>query len=270
MNISDENFDSILTAGNWSFRAEEDLTLREQLPIELVLKLVRGSEYELGLLALTTGAGKWGVVSAAPLPGDPANDHWLGPRASKGNGDVGAGKHLMSHTVGGVGIPHADRAYLADFITYILSNHPDIGGSAEKSQMSAIATKLRTGGTFDQVRSGQVFLRWIKLSLQQRDGQKWLLEQWLNRCWRPSLEEVTSASGPIEEALINARVRNSSPALAQCAIKRALGAKDRVQAELDAYAWSDHCPGAKERFKTDRRGWMKRSVTLYGFASHLP
>ena len=223
----------------------------------------------MGLLALTTGAGKWGVVSATPLPEDPANDHWLGPRASKGHGDVGAGKHLMSHTVGGVGLPHADRGYLADFIAYILSKHPDIGGSAEKSQMSAIATKLRTGGTFDQVRSGQVFLPWIKLSLQQRDGQKWLLEQWLNRYWCPSLKNVTGAHGTIEEALINARIRNSSPELAQCAIKRASGAKDRVQAELDAYASPDHCPGAKERFKTDRWGWMKRSVTLYGFASHL-
>lgn len=270
MKISDEILNSILIAGSWGPRAEEDLTLREQLPIELVLKLVRGSEYELGLLALTTGAGKWGVVSAPPLPEDPADDHWLGPRASKGPGDVGAGKHLMSYTVGGVGLPHADRGYLADFIAYILANHSDIGGTGEKSQMSAIASKLRTGGTFDQVRSGQVFLQWIKLSLQQRDGQRWLLEEWLNRYWRPSLTEVTRANGTIEEALINARIRNSSPELAQCAIKRALGAKDRVQAELDAYARPDLCHGAKERFRTDRWGWMKRSATLYSFVSHLP
>jgi hypothetical protein len=270
MRISDEILDSILVAGSWSTNAVEDLKLREQLPMELVLKLVRGSKYELGLLALTTGAGKWGVVAASPLPEDPANDRWLGPRASAGHGDVGAGKHLMSYSVGGVGLPHADRAYLADFIAYILSNHPNIGGGAERSQMKAIETKLRTGGTFDQVRSGQVFLEWIKLSLQQRDGQRWLLEEWLNRYWLPSLSEVTSVNGTVEEALINARIRNSSPDLARCAIKQASGAKDRVQAELVAYASPNLCHGAKERFKTDRWGWMKRSAALYNFVSHAP
>lgn len=268
MAIPDEILDAILDAGKWSGTAVENLKLREQLPMELVEKLVRGEKYELGLLALTTGAGKWGVVSAKPLPEDPANDSWRGPRASSRPGDGGAGKHLMSHTVGGVGLPHADRGYLADFIGYILSSYPNIGGSAERSQMKGIETKLRDGGTFDQVRSGQVFLEWIQLGLQQRDGQRWLLEEWLKRYWLPSLSEVTSAKGTIEEALINSRIRNSSIELAECAVRHALGATDRVQAELDAYASPNLCHGAKQRFKNDRWGWMKRSAILYNFVSH--
>lgn len=265
--IPDDVLDGLLAAGDWSPTADEDLKLREQLPTALVAKLVKGDRHSLGLLALTTSIGKWGRTPTGDPPSDPAGDDWRGPRPSAGHGDPGGGKHLMSYRVGGVGLPHADRGYLADFIGYLLANHPDIGPASERATMTSIQHRLAAKTAFDAVRTNPTFLKWMKAGLQQKDAQRWLLDQWLDRYWEPSLKAVEASGGTVEEALVNVRIRNTSTSLAQCAIRHAAGAEDRIKAELEAYASPKICPGAKPRYKGDRWGWMRRPVVLYDHKS---
>jgi hypothetical protein len=78
----------------------------------------------------------------------------------------------------------------------------------------------------------------------------------------PSYNAVIEAGGTVEEAMINARIRNSSWVTATCAIKSAKGSADRITAELEAYT-SSSCGGEPDHKR--RFGSMMRPVVLYRF-----
>jgi hypothetical protein len=87
-----------------------------------------------------------------------------------------------------------------------------------------------------QASDWRVFRTWMRVALRTKPGQEWLLTQWMKDYWFKSLEKVPGGAGQIEEALVNVRVRNSFPAVADKAPARpASDPKGRIQRELDAY-----------------------------------
>jgi hypothetical protein len=268
--------EEFLRSGSWSATGDEDLSLREQLSLDLARRLVgnyranpndEDAVAQLGLLVLGLGAAHWGVTPSNGLPSDPADENWRGPTR-------GRGKHLMSYSIGGIGIAHLDSSFLADFTDFVLATHGDIGGVSEQHRLREIAQRLEGGRTtYDGLRNrrnipgeGQetwrIFVRWMKAALGRRDCQQWILEEWLRRYWLPSVQRVSSSNGSIQEAFVNARIRNSGSSLANCAIERARGSSNRIERQLEAYANSTLCPGAKERHRR-RFGYMQRPVILF-------
>lgn len=244
--------DMVLNAGGWGPH-EDDVEQRERLPLDLVRQLINGypsDKRSIGLLALTLSAAKWGVADNGSLPSDPAEDDWRGPTRS-------SGKHLMSYLIGGVGLPHLDVTPLAKFIDYLVTKHEDIGPVSEQAKMTRLANGLRSGKKYDQIKSNATFRKWMLEGLRRKAAQQWILEYWLDTYWEPAY----SASGEdVRLALVLARIWNTSPRLGQCAAGRTNGAKDRVQAALQAYI---DCPGGRAAYKDRRWGWMKRPVVLF-------
>jgi hypothetical protein len=66
----------------------------------------------------------------------------------------------------------------------------------------------------------QIFRHWTRAALRQESVQRYLINRWLEKEWLPSYRAVIAAVGTIEEAMINARIRNSSPVTARCALKK--------------------------------------------------
>lgn len=262
---------NFLSNGGWSPGANENLDLRERLKYDFVQNLI--DEYkaeetncsriaQLGLIVLTTSVAEWGVQSSQQLPADPAGADWSGPRP-------GRGKHLMSYTIGGVGIAHADTSYLGAFMKFVLEQFPDIGSSTERAAFRDIANDLADGGaTYDSLRNAggepwHLFTQLILSALRKERAQQWLIEQWLLRYWLPSYDAVLKVGGAVKEAFVNARIRNSSAALATCALKHARTGADAITLELEAYANREICAHANPDYRARRWGYMWRPVVLF-------
>jgi hypothetical protein len=256
--IPQDIFQAILDAGSWTTTADENLNLREQLPLETVQAIVRSypsNLHELGLLVLTTSAGKWGVLAqtGSSMPKDPANDGWRGPHGVEG-------KHLMSYRTGGVGLPHLDVGPLAEFIRYLLSQNPPLGPPAEQERTTEIAKQLGPNFAFAQVRDDPVFRKWMLSGLRQKDSQRWILEKWLEWYWDPALK---ATGNDVHAALVLARIWNSGEGFAKCALEKSDGASDRVNAMLEAYATPSICRRTNPKFRTRRFPWMRRPIVLF-------
>ena len=251
----------------------------------------REAQIKLGLFALAMGIAEWGVADPAGLPPDPAHKNW------KSDTGPNSGKHLMSYGVGGVGISHADQGELRDFIRFVAgtdlvaSEHRDALLRLAVPGVYKKYDELRAAGVcaskqFDNDLKGEkfnhfnvshrkkycndyanaslqasdwrIFRTWMRVALRTRLGQERLIAQWMKDYWFKSLERVPGGAGQIEEVLVNVRVRNSFPAVADAAPKRAASdLKGRIQRELDAYA--AFSPKTLRR----RCGIMLRPVVLY-------
>jgi hypothetical protein len=287
--VKDDVLNPILNAAQWGPDAKE-VPQPERLPSEYVARLIHNYRavdsvvtkhpwrelsadqqqvlQNLGLLTLTLAAGKWGVefLPGENTPADPADQKWRGPTSAM------AGKHVMSHSFGGVGLPHLDTGSLAKFIDYVLQNMPTLGPSSEISTMKSLASRFRKGLTFDELRDKggaewDLFGRWMRAALLQREGQRQIISAWLSDYWLPSFEAVRQEGGTASEALVLARIWNSAKGAATCALGKAAQvatgkAADRIQAELKAYA--SGCPRSNQRFIKDRWPWMRRPVVLLG------
>ncbi|MHC2148639.1 hypothetical protein [Pseudomonas sp. 210_17 TE3656] len=302
LSLSEEDFQAILDAGNWKDTAEDHETFyKEQIPAALVQRWVQAFdpaiiESTAGLAALTlaTSTAAWGVTPVAGLPADPEGKEWKGPR--KGND----GKHLMSYAVGGIGLDHTDSSSLVDLIDYLKENHPNLAPEADRFfelrginfdriranggvcvEPRAEITLDLDGAPFGHSKYGggdsycrdfrkgnttledwRIFRHWMRAALRTREIQRLIIERWINRVWVPSYKAVMSAGGSVEDAMVNSRIRNSSPATAKCALGKAAGAVDRIQAQLDAYSDPDINCGGKKRH-VERWGVMRRPVVLY-------
>jgi hypothetical protein len=176
----------------------------------------------------------------------------------------------MSHSFGGVGLPHLDTDSLAKFIDFILQTMPTLGPASEISTMMSLATRFRNGLTFDQLRNKggaewDLFERWMRAALLQREAQRQIIAAWLSDYWLPAFEAVRQKGGTAAEALVVARIWNSGKGAAICALGKAAQVTtgrpaDRIQAELKAYA--NGCPRSNQRFIKDRWPWMLRPVVL--------
>ncbi|MGO6757247.1 hypothetical protein ACCS42_09165 [Rhizobium ruizarguesonis] len=246
---------TILDAGKWTVKADENLDLAETLPVEPVKAIIKSYPADprsIGLLSLAMGAGKWGIDKGdLPPETDPAKDNWRGP--NKANG-----KHLMSYKTGGVGLPHLDVDSLAKFMGYLVNNYSEIGPASEQDIIGELAKKLRTGLHFAEISADPTFRKWMLLGLRKKDSQIWILEHWLSDYWDPAYE---AAHQDVRVALVLSRVWNSASSLGRSVARKAEEAADKVEAVLRAY------PGAKGDFDTRRWPWMRRPVALYDMFS---
>jgi hypothetical protein len=112
----------------------------------------------------------------------------------------------------------------------------------------------------------QLFRTYIRMALRTEKGQEWIINGWLAKNWTKSVTRVLGAGGTIDEALANARVRNSSPKLANDALEiRATTPVERIQREIDAYTRMNNGITAHRRC-----GFILRSVALYRHYANEP
>jgi len=276
--------DAFLQAAGWQPGARQDLTLREQLPFEYLRPLAiatrglapaaqlpqdaaqRAAILNAGLAALGLGVAQWGVSGAPAGLADPQADQWRGP-------PTGRGKHLVSVTDGGIGLPHYDTDQLGNLLRFALAERPEIGTAEQRARIPALSDRFRAGMAYKALNpreNGGPAQRddWLALigfseaALGRREVQHWVLSTWIEKYWIPSLAAVGRAGGSFEEVFVNARIRNSSPRVAACALQHAATRPDRIAAELDAYATPAICAGANPRHRT-RFGYMQRPIVVW-------
>jgi hypothetical protein len=255
----------------------------------------RDAQIELGLFALAMGIAEWGVAEPAGLPPDPAHKNWksdTGPNSGKHLMSYGVGGIGISHADQGGLLDFIRFVAGTDLVS---SEHRAaflrLADPAMYKKSAGVYNQLRAAGVcasqqFDtdlkgekfnhfnvshdknyctkyantslQASDWRVFRTWMRVALRTKAGQEWLLAQWMKDYWFKSLEKVPGGAGQIEEALVNVRVRNSFPAVADKAPARpASDPKGRIQRELDAYG--AHSPKTLSR----RCGIMLRPVVLY-------
>lgn len=263
----------------------------------------RHAQQDLGLLALTLGVAEWGIADTAGLPPDPRGKGWasdtgidsgkhLMSYAVGGIGishaDVGDLEKFIALVAGSEIVPAQHRPALlrlADKSLYARHQviYDDIRAAGRCATTLADSDLL--GSTFDHFKGPagssycsryanknltehdwRVFRTWMRAALRTRKMQEWLASLWMDKYWTPSLAKVPQGPGFIEEVIINARLRNSAPTIADQAVARtATTVTEHIQRELDAYgAWS---------MKTLKRRCriMLRPVVLYRhFAGEPP
>ncbi len=112
----------------------------------------------------------------------------------------------------------------------------------------------------------QLFRTYMRMALRSQKGQEWIFNSWLDRNWTRSLNHTLAHDGSVEEALANARVRNSAPALAEAALGMPPGDDTAlIQREIDAYARLNDAVTARRRYP-----FIMRSVNLYRFLDKKP
>lgn len=106
--VGEAALQTLLGAGSWTERSDDDVH-GERLPLAGASALgasaasksrTAGQMGDLGVLVLALSVAEWGVDGTPNVP-DPAKKLWTGPSMLEG-------KHLMSYTAGGIGIPHLD------------------------------------------------------------------------------------------------------------------------------------------------------------------
>jgi hypothetical protein len=246
----------ILDAGQWT-KTADDTIKHERLPEELVHDLVKHHRDQpndsaalanLGLLVVTMAAGRWGVKWTSPNPPpDTAHMIWAGPDR------VAAGKHVMSYTIGGIGLPHLDTGSAQDFFQELIRREP--GAEPDLKQFTS-------GFVYDAIRNEQgkrweTLKTWCLTGLRRFDIQKWILEYWVDHYWLPAYEAVMKdPNGTLEEAFVVSRIWNTSKGAGLAALAAAKGKKtpaERIAAELATYP------------KKDRYGVMQRPGAVYKF-----
>lgn len=261
--LDDSLITDILKAGRWSSEADDNIAL-ERLPEGLVAGIVGRHRADpdspaalagLALLVLTMSAGRWGVEwNSANPPGDPAKDGWKGPAS------VAQGKHLMSYTIGGLGIPHLDTGSAIRFLDELAARIPEATPAVQQ---------LKPNFVYDTIRNEagprwQLLKKWSLEGLRRRDLQAWILKDWINRYWLPAYNAVMSEPhGSFKEALVVARIWNTSPADGRKALDAAKGKTavgDRIEAELAKYA-----EGSATRRR--RVPVMRRPGVVYDFVT---
>lgn len=104
----------------------------------------------------------------------------------------------------------------------------------------------------------RLFRTTVRQALRSKQDQAWLLRFWMDKYWKDSVAGVHKGEGYIEEVMVNARIRNSSPVVAGNAIAPAGTSPDgRIAHEFKAYG--DWKPNTLKR----RKGTMLRPVVLY-------
>jgi hypothetical protein len=152
-------FGEFLAQGQWS-PSGDDNEKEEALSQDLLRQLVeayrahpndRSGQYALGLFVLAMSIAEWGVRDPSGLPADPQGEGW------RSHSGPNSGKHLMSYSVGGIGISHADGDEMIDFVQKICQ-FPQITPQ-QKSDLLATVEKTRYKNqkvTFDQLRASSV------------------------------------------------------------------------------------------------------------------
>jgi hypothetical protein len=109
------------------------------------------------------------------------------------------------------------------------------------------------------VQDWQLFRTYVRMALRSETGQEWVINSWLDNNWAKSISLVLKSGGTPDEAMANARVRNSWPDLADRAVHRPANTPaGMIQRELDSYAFRNNGATAHRRCP-----FILRSVALY-------
>lgn len=181
----------------------------ESVPVWLLDRVAITREW--GLLALHVPVANWGallddgghnnMLMACP---DPLGNHWRGrPNRS--------GKHYMDggtkHPYGGLGICHLDGANLAD--VYDAWGYPKLPAS-----WIANPSTYHFNHILDSIYREE-WLHWADGLLAQPSFHQWLVRWWLTEVWVESLQLTKRHGFGLHEAMMNARIRNSSSSVAR-------------------------------------------------------
>lgn len=250
----------------------------------------------LGLLTLFLGIAQWGIADPAGLPDDPQGKHWgsvTGVDSGKhlmsysigGVGATHADVGLLAEFIARVAeqpyVPANQRAAILRLTDPTLYG----GHEVKYDQIRCAALCVKQDFTLDLMgepfhhfhttadsewcrqynrsklapQDWLVFKTWMRVALRDRVMQDWLLSRWLDTDWLTTTRMVPAGEGYAEESLLNARVRNSSPSLANKAVRMAAtSVGEKIRRELDTY-------GELESGKTLRRRCrlMLRPVVLF-------
>ena len=188
----------------------------EQLPYDLVKEIVLSGD--VGLLVLWLVIAQWGVSGVPSDLIDPMGQDWKGP-------SLGKGKRPFDYERGGFGIAHFDGERLKEL--YEKFGYPEITDTDFGKLTGANKTRdarrlfLKNGKAvlFDAIGKDAalkaIWDNWAKHllvtdSAKQAEVVKWCVWRWIEQYWTPSLK----GNDTIEKQIMNARIRNSSPALA--------------------------------------------------------
>ena len=188
----------------------------EQIPYDLVKEIVLSGD--VGLLVLWLVIAQWGVSGVPSDLIDPMGLDWKGP-------PIGKGKRPFDYERGGFGIAHFDGERLKEL--YEKFGYPEITDTDFGKLTGANKTRdarrlfLKNGKAvlFDAIGKDAalkvIWDNWAKHllvtdSAKQAEVVKWCVWRWIEQYWTPSLK----GNDTIEKQIMNARIRNSSPALA--------------------------------------------------------
>ncbi len=188
----------------------------EQLPYELVKEIVLSGD--VGLLVLWLVIAQWGVSGVPSDLIDPMGLEWKGP-------PIGKGKRPFDYERGGFGIAHFDGERLKEL--YEKFGYPEITDTDFAKLTGADKTRdarrlfLKNGKAvlFEAIGKEAalkaIWDNWAEQLLltdpeKQAEVVKWCVWRWIEQYWVPSLK----GNDTIEKQIMNARIRNSSPALA--------------------------------------------------------
>ena len=147
--VPDATMDALIDAGGWAPTAEDNGS-NERLPETFLRQLLAhtnstgddaGRLTSLGILALALSIAEWGVAWSGSPPSDPAGTKWKGPAS------IDAGKHMMSYSLGGLGLAHLDKNDIVAFLKELAKTSPGTGKEVEE------LVQYHGGFTFDRVRS---------------------------------------------------------------------------------------------------------------------
>ncbi|MGO7532775.1 hypothetical protein [Rhizobium leguminosarum] len=224
----------------------------------------------LGELNLAISVAEWGIHWSGSFPADPDGHDWAGPP------DIKEGKHLMSYAIGGIGLAHLDVGKAQDFLRETSRRLPEAEGDLRQFQRAFRYDPVRAkgglcserkdvvimndlngapflhgavkyGGTsycrrFNpnkllEAKDWQTFRNWARISLRDREMQRWVVEYWLSNVWRPTLARMGDKAD-ITEAFVVSRIWNTSNGAAIRALENAAGHQDvkrRIRLELASY-----------------------------------
>jgi hypothetical protein len=284
--ISERTFEAILTEGKWSEGADDNIA-EEQLSESFVRGLVQlharsptdpNALAELGVLVLTLSIGEWGIKWDDKPPSDPVGSGWKGPKT------IANGKHLMSYSIGGIGLPHLDAAHGEDFLKELYRDLPAAKPDLEplvkgfkfdsvRAQGGVCSGKVLmqdldgrpfehslplyggrdycqrfNPGNRTDMRRWQVLRHWCRVGLRMRQIQRWILTKWINSYWVKAYNAVSANGGTLDDCFVISRIWNSSSESGQHAAAMLRGSSDdalRLQRILDFYGHESRHPFMK-------------------------
>jgi hypothetical protein len=209
--------DQVLTFGEWTPNAFDDDTVHEQVSWEFIQQAVASGQNDVGVLTLLLAIGRWGISNPPQGLCDPEGINWAGrPGIS--------GKQLMDYNRGGLGIAHYDTSKLfkiyddygfpnnvpTSWRSLLFDQMRDKGlGNNGENPQARVA--LGNGTTITQEQAWANWKTWARDLLRRREVQIDLLNRWIDDYWQDALRNT---GGDTTVALVNARIANSSPALA--------------------------------------------------------
>lgn len=185
----------------------------EQLPWDLAQTLCRlpvGEKADgIGLLTLCVAIANWGVKFPENIGvKDPAGFDWKGRPAK-------LGKHMRDYKYGGVGLAHFDSTALRRFWDKFYDSPLAPPRQLKRPEDWDFNVFIRSADK-------KYWLEWFRKLVNHKTVQNYMLNYWLEHFWNPVWSKQFAARetenitvDDVGRAAVNARIRNSVPAVAR-------------------------------------------------------